>query len=71
MKPEEMVRGGLYRFKHRRSDQPEVLKYIGHNWSGNGYWHQFEQEGKPGVWAEVLTSDLWMIEEAEGCPSKP
>lgn len=58
MDEDQLERGGLYRFK----GQPERLKYVGHNWSGNGYWHQFELEGKPGVWAEVLTSDLWMIE---------
>lgn len=54
-----MVIGGRYNWKN----QPERLKYIGYNWSGNGYWHQFELDGKHGVWCEVLDSDLHMLEE--------
>lgn len=55
-----MCIGGLYNWR----GQPERLKYIGHNWSGNGYWHQFEKVGAPGVvWCEVLDHDLPMIEE--------
>lgn len=54
----DLVRGGEYKFKN----QPERLKYIGKNWSGNGYWHQFEKVGKQGVWCELLDSDLHMIE---------
>ena len=51
---------GRYNFK----GQPERLVYRGRNWSGNGYWHQFELVEKPGkVWSEVLDSELWMIEE--------
>ena len=53
-----LVRGGEYNFKN----QPERLKYIGKNWSGNGYWHQFEKVGAQGVWCELLDSDLHMIE---------
>lgn len=45
-------------------NQPERLVYLGRNWSGNGYWHQFEEVGKPGaVWCEVLDKDLHMLEE--------
>ena len=52
--------GGKYNWKN----QPERLIYLGRNWSGNGYWHQFEKVGEPGkVWCEVLDSDLHMIEE--------
>ena len=54
--------GGKYNWK----GQPERLVYIGRNWSGNGYWHQFEKVDKPGkVWCEVLDSDLRMIEETK------
>lgn len=55
----ELVIGGKYNFKH----QQERLNYIGKNWSGNGYWHQFEKVGEQGVWCELLDSDLHMIEE--------
>lgn len=52
--------GGKYNWK----GQPERLVYLGRNWSGNGYWHQFEKVDAPGkVWCEVLDSDLPMIEE--------
>ena len=52
--------GGQYNWKN----QPERLVYIGRNWSGNGYWHQFEKVDAPGVvWCEVLDSDLHMLEE--------
>jgi hypothetical protein len=53
--------GGKYNFKH----QPERLNYIGKNWSGNGYWHQFEKVGEQGVWCELLDRDLHMIEETK------
>lgn len=55
-----MIIGGRYNWKY----QPERLVYIGRNWSGNGYWHQFERVGVPGVWCEVLDSDLKMFEES-------
>lgn len=46
---------GRYNWK----GQPERLVYVGCNWSGNGFWHQFEKVDKPGeVWCEVLDSDL-------------
>ncbi len=53
-----LIIGGNYKFK----GQSEKLKYIGHNWSGNGYWHQFEKIGEQGVWCELLNSDLHMLE---------
>lgn len=47
--------------------QPERLVYLGHNWSSNGYWHQFALVGDKSqkVWCEVLTADLHMIEETK------
>lgn len=55
--------GGKYNFKN----QPEKLIYLGYNWSGNGYWHQFAKEDSPEeVWSEILTNELWMIESARG-----
>lgn len=56
----EMKIGGKYNWK----GQPERLVYMGHNYSGNGYWHQFARVESPEiVWCEVLDSDLHMIEE--------
>ena len=60
MKPEDMVLGETYKF----TGQPTKLKYVGHNLSGNGYWHQFEKVDKQGVWCELISSDLYMIELA-------
>lgn len=55
-----MIIGGRYNWKN----QKERLIYLGHNWSGNGFWHQFAKVEAPDkVWCEVLTSDLHMIEE--------
>lgn len=52
--------GGKYNWK----GQPERLAYLGRNWSGNGYWHQFEKVDEPGtVWCEVLDGDLSSFEE--------
>ena len=57
---ETMKIGGHYNWK----GQPDRLIYLGYNWSGNGYWHQFEKVDERGVvWCEVLDSDLEMIEE--------
>jgi hypothetical protein len=54
--------GGRYNFKW----QPDKLVYVGYNWSGNGYWHQFELVSRPGVvWSEVLDSELSMLEETK------
>ena len=52
-------KGNTYRFKHGAS--PE-LTYLGYNWSGNGYWHQFAKVGESEVWSEIRNSDLHMIE---------
>lgn len=55
----EMVRGGFYNWKN----QFERLVYLGYNFSGNGYWHQFALRSKPDVvWCEVLPADLSMLE---------
>ncbi len=52
--------GGKYNWK----GQEERLAYLGRNWSGNGYWHQFEKIDAPGtVWCEVQDGDLRMFEE--------
>jgi hypothetical protein len=50
-----MIRGNRYNFK----GQSERLIYIGKR----GNWHQFEKVGESGVWAEILDSDLHLIEE--------
>lgn len=53
---------GRYNWK----GQSERLIYLGHNWSGNGYWHQFAKVETPDiVWCEVLDSDLSMVEETK------
>lgn len=60
LKPSDMKIGGKYNWK----SQPDRLIYLGRNWSGNGYWHQFKKIGDPRpVWCEVLGSDLHMLEE--------
>lgn len=47
--------GGRYNWR----GQPERLIYLGRNWSGNGYWHQFALVSEPDVvWCEVTDSDL-------------
>lgn len=57
-----MKLGGHYNWKN----QDDKLIYMGRNWSGNGYWHQFAKVENPGVvWCEVLDSDLHMIGETE------
>jgi hypothetical protein len=44
-------------------NQSERLIYLGHNWSGNGYWHQFAKVETPNkVWCEVRDSELCLIE---------
>lgn len=58
----EMKIGGRYNWQN----QPERLVYIGRNWSGNGYWHQFEKVDELGiVWCELLDSDLHLLEQSE------
>ena len=62
LRKDDMKMYGRYNWK----GQPERLMYLGKNWSGNGYWHQFELVSKPGtVWCEVLDSDLHMLEETQ------
>lgn len=57
-----MTIGGKYNWK----GQLERLAYLGRNWSGNGYWHQFEKVDAPGViWCEVLDADLSSFEETK------
>jgi hypothetical protein len=57
-----MVLNGRYNWK----GQKERLIYIGHNLSGNGFWHQFVKVEEPNIiWCEVLTDELDMIEETK------
>lgn len=50
--------------RYNWKNQSERLIYMGYNWSGNGYWHQFAKVGEPNVvWCEVPTSDLVYFEE--------
>lgn len=57
----DMKRGGRYNWR----GQAERLIYLGRNWSGNGYWHQFALVSQPSrVWCEVLDSDLASFEES-------
>lgn len=59
----ELIIGGKYNWRY----QEERLIYLGYNWSGNGYWHQFSLVDKPeSIWCEILPSDLHMIEETKG-----
>ena len=59
MRP-RMEIGGRYNWRN----QPERLIYLGKNWSGNGFWHQFALVDEPEtVWCEVLDSDLEHFEE--------
>ena len=57
-----MNKGNTYRFRYQESPN---LTYIGYNWSGNGYWHQFTKVGEHKVWSELKPSDLHMIEEVQ------
>jgi len=58
----KLKKGEKYNFKH----QSERLVYLGHNWSGNGFWHQFALVDKPDeVWSEIRNSDLDLIEETK------
>lgn len=63
LEPKDMEYGRTYRFK----GQPERLMYLGKNWSGNGYWHQFSKIGGTTgvVWSEITDNDLYMIEEVQ------
>lgn len=56
----KLIKGKKYNWRN----QPERLIYLGKNWSGNGYWHQFAKVETPTeVWCECLDSDLELIEE--------
>ena len=49
--------------KYNWINQPERLVYLGNNWSGNGFWHQFAKVESPKeIWCECLDSDLNGIE---------
>lgn len=55
----QMRVGGRYNWR----GQPERLIYLGKNWSGNGYWHQFSLVSEPdAVWCEVTDSDIARFE---------
>jgi len=63
MKAEDLEIGGNYKFIH----DDVKLTYIGYNFSGNGYWHQFEktelyESRLRAVWCEVLDDDLHLLE---------
>jgi hypothetical protein len=47
--------------------QPERLVYLGRNFSGNGYWHQFAKvnDTTRWIWCEVSDSDLCMFEATQ------
>ena len=56
--------------KYNWIGQPERLVYLGHNFSGNGYWHQFAKIESPHVvWCEVQSSQLEHFEETKGAAS--
>lgn len=62
MEVRDLIRGGLYNWRY----QEERLIYLGKNFSGNGYWHQFALVNKPyNVWCEVLDSDITLFEETD------
>lgn len=58
LSPSTMVKGARYNWK----GQPERLVYLGHNWSGNGFWHQFAKVDEESVWCEVLDAQIPMFE---------
>ena len=54
--------GGRYNWRN----QEERLVYMGNNFSGNGYWHQFSLVDHPGkVWCEVKEDSLQYFDEAD------
>lgn len=62
MKPDQMIKGGHYNWKN----QKERLIYLGENWSGNGYWHQFALVEEPTkVWCEVKDYQLEDFEKTD------
>ena len=66
MKPHMKI-GGRYNWR----GQEERLVYLGKNWSGNGYWHQFALTSNPDeVWCETLDFELESFEETSTEPTK-
>lgn len=58
-----LKKGNKYIFRH----QSDVLVYLGRNWSGNGWWHQFAKVEEPTiVWSELSAPDLHLIENYDG-----
>jgi hypothetical protein len=58
----DLLIGGRYNWK----GQPEHLVYMGYNWSGNGFWHQFALVNDPEVvWCEVLPTDTDSFEKSK------
>lgn len=52
--------------KYNWTGQEERLVYIGYNFSGNGYWHQFAKTETPHIiWCELLETDLHLIEKTK------
>lgn len=55
----DMVKGEKYNWKN----QNDKLVYLGRNFSGNGYWHQFALIESPSkVWCEVQDDQLEYFE---------
>jgi len=49
--------------KYNWMNQKERLIYLGLNFSGNGFWHQFALVDSPtDIWCECQPSDLLNIE---------
>lgn len=49
------------RYKHKQGSI--VVIYLGHNWSRDGYWHQFARVEEPNiVWTEFKASGLRGLE---------
>ena len=62
MKPCDFITGEKYNWKN----QDERLVYLGNNWSGNGFWHQFAKvESSEVVWCEIKSQNLFMIEKTQ------
>ena len=59
----EMTIGEKYRFKYTCEEESEPIEYVGYNWSGNGYWHQFTKNGK--VWCELQEDQFELLEIVE------
>ena len=61
----EMEKGRHYNWK---CEPDRKLVYLGCNWSGNGYWHQFAlaDDSAKEVWCEITDKELPLIEEFAG-----